>query len=68
MAQADTQRHTLLEARKELSIGIRASEEWQPSYKAHHETFKALLKHEAELEAQVQRISCWTRRAGSYVR
>lgn len=53
MAQLDTRRPTLLEARRELSVGIRASEEWQPSYKKHPATFKALLLYEAELEEAV---------------
>lgn len=46
-------RSALLEARAELTQAIRASEEWQPSYKRHPETFSALLRHEAELERQV---------------
>lgn len=53
MAQQDTNRTALLSARRELTQGIRASEDWQPSYKAHPETFKALLLHEAELEQAV---------------
>ncbi|SNT46717.1 phage minor head protein [Rhodococcoides kyotonense] len=68
MAQPDTQRHTLLEARREVSVAIRASEEWQPSYKAHPETFKALLKHEAELEEQVSEyLAGLAERAPTYV-
>ncbi|QOH56241.1 phage minor head protein [Rhodococcus rhodochrous] len=53
MALPDTTRPTLLEARREVSISIRASEEWQPSYKKHPATFKALLLHEAQLEESV---------------
>lgn len=68
MAQPDTKRRTLLEARRELSIGIRASEEWQPSYKKHPETFKALLKHEAALEESVaEYLAGLAERAPNYV-
>lgn len=46
-------RADLLEARYYIHIGVRASEEWQPSYKKNRKTFKALLAGEAELENQV---------------
>lgn len=46
-------RQALLNARSELTQAIRASEEWQPSYKRQPDTFKALLRHEAELQTQV---------------
>jgi hypothetical protein len=46
-------RTKLLEARHYIHIGVRASEEWQPSYKRNRSTFRALLGHEAELENAV---------------
>ncbi|QEX10954.1 hypothetical protein F6X56_15125 [Rhodococcus erythropolis] len=68
MAQQDTNRTALLSARRELTQGIRASEDWQPSYKAHPETFKALLLHEAELEQAVaEYLAGLAQRAPQYV-
>jgi hypothetical protein len=61
-------RTELLEARAELTQAIRASEEWQPSYKRHQSTFKALLKHEAELERQIaEYLAGLAQRAPGYV-
>ncbi len=45
-------RHALLEARAELAQGIRASEDWHPSYKSQETTFRALLRYEAQLDTQ----------------
>ncbi|WMM74459.1 phage minor head protein [Rhodococcus pyridinivorans] len=68
MALPDTTRPTLLEARRELSISIRASEEWQPSYKKHPATFKALLLHEAQLEESVaEYLAGLAERAPNYI-
>lgn len=47
------ERARLLEAQHYLHVGVRASEEWQPSYKHNRSTFRALLALEAELETQV---------------
>lgn len=61
-------RRQLLNARVELSQAIRASEEWQPSYKRHPQTFKALLRHEAELEAATaEYLAGLAERAPQYV-
>lgn len=61
-------RRSLLEARSELTQAIRASEEWTPSYKRHPETFRALLKHEAELERQTaEYLAGLAERAPQYV-
>lgn len=43
-------RDAILRAREELSASIRASEDWQPSYKKDPKTFKQLVAYEAELE------------------
>ncbi|MFM9793311.1 phage minor head protein [Streptomyces turgidiscabies] len=51
-------RTELLRQHRELSIAIRASEDWQASYKDDPKTFKALLAGEADLEAS----------AGAYLR
>lgn len=53
MGHATFDRAKLLEAVHYLHIGIRASEDWQPSYKRNRSTFRALLAQEAELETQV---------------
>lgn len=53
MGLGTSNRAKLLEARHYLHIGIRASEDWQPSYKHNRSTFRALLAQEAELESQV---------------
>lgn len=61
-------RPALLEARAELGQGIRASEEWTPSYKRHPETFKALLRYEAQLDGQVaEYLAGLAERAPRYV-
>ncbi|MFN3008607.1 phage minor head protein [Mycolicibacterium wolinskyi] len=61
-------RQTLLEARAELTQGIRASEEWTPSYRRHPETFKALLRYEAQLDGQVaEYLAGLAERAPQYV-
>ncbi|WP_425005781.1 phage minor head protein [Mycolicibacterium sp. S3B2] len=61
-------RAALLEARAELSQAIRASEDWTPSYKRHQDTFKALLKHEAELERQTaEYLAGLAERASEYL-
>jgi hypothetical protein len=44
-----TTRHALLNAREHMHEVIRASEEWQPSYKKDRVTFAMLLKQEAQL-------------------
>ncbi|MBJ8343950.1 phage minor head protein [Antrihabitans sp. YC2-6] len=68
MAQADTNRLSLLNARREVSQGLRASEDWQPSYKRNSETFKALLAHEAQLESDVaEYLFRLSRNAPNYV-
>lgn len=46
-------RAELLDANRLLAQAIRASEEWQPSYTRHPQTFRQLLMHEAELEQGV---------------
>lgn len=46
-------RAEVLRLREELSAGIRASEEWQPSYKKDSKTFRALLDGESRLETAV---------------
>lgn len=48
-----TDRSRLLEARREATVALLAAEAWQPSYRAHSKTFKALLRHDAELEEAV---------------
>ncbi len=48
-AQTRTQ---LLEAHQHLTVAIRGSEEWHPSYKKNRASFKALIEHEAELQTQ----------------
>lgn len=61
-------RQRLLEARHYIHIGVRASEDWQPSYKRNRSTFRALLAHEAELETQVlEYLYEASERASSYV-
>ncbi|WP_100504082.1 phage minor head protein [Mycobacteroides abscessus] len=61
-------RHALLEARAELTQAIRASEEWTQSYKRHQDVFRALLKHEAELERQTaEYLAGLAQRAPEYV-
>jgi hypothetical protein len=61
-------RKQLLEARVELTQAIRASEEFTPSYKRHPELFRALLKHEAELEASTaEYLAGLAQRAPQYV-
>ena len=61
-------RRALLEARAELRQGIRASEEWHPSYKSQESTFKALLRYEAHLEAQTaEYLAGLAHRAPEYV-
>lgn len=61
-------RHALLEARAELTQGIRASEEWTPSYKRHPDTFKALLRYEAELDNNMSEyLAGLAERAPQYV-
>lgn len=61
-------RHALLEARAELTQGIRASEEWTPSYNRHPETFKALLRYEAELDNNMSEyLAGLAERAPQYV-
>lgn len=68
MTQQDTNRTALLSARRELTQGIRASEDWQSRYKAHPETFKGLLLHEAELEqAAAEYLAGLAQRAPQYV-
>lgn len=44
-------RTELISAREHLHVSIRASEDWQPSYKKDAKTFKALLAGEAALES-----------------
>lgn len=46
-------RSELLEAHTELTCTIRASEEWEPSYKRAPKQLKALIQKEAELQASV---------------
>jgi hypothetical protein len=46
-------RKKLLSARAELSAGLRASEDWQPSYQSNPRLFKTLLSYEAQLENDV---------------
>lgn len=61
-------RQALLEARAELTQGIRASEEWTPSYKRHSDVFKALLRYEAQLDGQVaEYLAGLAERAPQYV-
>lgn len=47
-----TDRFSLRRAHIDLTAGIRASEEWHPSYKETPRAFKALVKAEAELQSQ----------------
>src|SRR6185437_11648267 len=46
-------RKRLLEARAELVAGLRASEEWQPSYKKSPGIFRYLTRLEADLETDI---------------
>jgi len=46
-------RQQLLSAREHLHMGIRASEEWQPSYKEDADSFDMLIRLEARLETAV---------------
>lgn len=46
-------RAKLLEAYVEVSAVLKASENWEPSYKASPATFKRLVREEAELQASV---------------
>lgn len=48
-----TPRATLLDARTRVYEAIRASEEWQPSYKKDRVTFAMLLQQEAQLNTAV---------------
>lgn len=47
------ERTKALEALHYIHVGVRAAEEWQPSYKHNRSTFRALLALEAELETNV---------------
>lgn len=61
-------RQALLEAKAELTQGIRASEEWTPGYRRHPETFRALLRYEAQLDGQVaEYLAGLAERAPQYV-
>lgn len=42
----------LLSAHVDLTAGIRAAEEWEPSYKASPKTFRRMVREEAELQAR----------------
>lgn len=61
-------RQALLEAKAELTQGIRASEDWTPSYKRHQDVFRALLRYEAQLDNQVaEYLAGLAQRAPQYV-
>lgn len=61
-------RLSLRKAHVDLVAGIRASEEWHPSYKETPKQFKALVKAEAELQSQAgEYLYNLSKRAYKYV-
>lgn len=61
-------RLSLRKAHVDLVAGIRASEEWHPSYKQTPKQFRALVKAEAELQSQVaEYLYSLSQRAHRYV-
>lgn len=61
-------RLSLRSAHVDLVAGIRASEEWHPSYKQTPKQFRALVKAEAELQSQVgEYLYSLSQRAHRYV-
>jgi len=61
-------RNELIRALEDVRVGIRASEDWQSSYKKDPKTFKALLAAEAKLEtAAAEYLVGLSQRAIGYV-